>query len=166
MVHRADYSITRLMGKVSTAKSDVVLGHSRLITNGLADNQPVVRDEVVVLHNGIVVNHEAVWKSLRQKQQLEIDTEVIAAIAIEHLQDGGDVATLPARVLELCEGLLPARLLYPGSENCACSRTMAAFMSQEGRRTCLRVGEFPLDRNRVCRCRASHGRGFRRPANF
>lgn len=145
VVHRADYSITRLMGKVSTAKSDLVLGHSRLITNGLADNQPVVRDDVVVLHNGIVVNHEAVWKSLRQKQQLEIDTEVIAAIAIEHLQDGGDVATLPARVLELCEGVVACALALPRlGKLCLFSNNGSLYVGKKGEELVFASESFPL----------------------
>ena len=57
-VYRADYKITRLVPQVNLRQSKVVLGHSRLITNGISDNQPVVRDNVCVLHNGIVVNHE------------------------------------------------------------------------------------------------------------
>lgn len=145
VVHRADYPITRLMGQVSTAKSDVVLGHSRLITNGLKDNQPVVRDGVVVLHNGIVVNHESVWKSLKLQRQLEIDTEVIAAIAIEHLQDGGDVATLPARVLELCEGVVACALALPKlGKLCLFSNNGSLYIGKKGEEVIFASESFPL----------------------
>jgi len=89
------------------------MGHSRLITNGLEDNQPVVRDDVFVLHNGIVVNHEAVWAQLNKKRTLQIDTEVIAAIAAEYLENGGAVADLPARVLSLCHGVVACALALP-----------------------------------------------------
>ena len=44
-----------------------VLGHSCLITNGLGDNQPLVRDGVVMLHNCIVVNDEALWGEIGKK---------------------------------------------------------------------------------------------------
>lgn len=145
VVHRADYPITRLMGQVSTAKSDVVLGHSRLITNGLEDNQPVVRDGVVVLHNGIVVNHESVWKSLKLQRQLEIDTEVIAAIAIEHLKDGGDVAKLPARVLELCEGVIACALVLPKlGKLCLFSNNGSLYIGKKGGEFIFASESFPL----------------------
>ena len=145
VVHRADYPITRLMGQVSTAKSDVVLGHSRLITNGLTDNQPVVREDVVVLHNGIVVNHEALWSELKQKRQLEIDTEVIAAIAIEHLQNGGDVTTLPARVLELCEGVVACALALPKlGKLCLFSNNGSLYVGKKGEEVIFASESLPL----------------------
>src|SRR5688572_23089748 len=59
-IYRADYSIDKLLDKIKPYESKIVLGHSRLITNGLSDNQPGVRDDVFVIHNGIVVNDEEV----------------------------------------------------------------------------------------------------------
>ena len=41
-VNRADYDIDKLLSKVKPYKSSIVLGHSRLITNGLGDNDPSV----------------------------------------------------------------------------------------------------------------------------
>ena len=61
-VKRADYDINQLLKKHKNLKTTVVMGHSRLITNGLADNQPVVRDGIGVLHNGIIVNEVELWK--------------------------------------------------------------------------------------------------------
>lgn len=145
VVHRADYPITRLLGQVSTAQSHVALGHSRLITNGLADNQPVVRDDVVVLHNGIVVNHESVWKSLKLQRQLEIDTEVIAAIAIDHLHEGGSVAKLPERVLALCEGVVACALVLPKQGKlCLFSNNGSLYIGKKGAATVFASESFPL----------------------
>ena len=145
VVHRADYPITRLMKQVTTAKSDVVLGHSRLITNGLADNQPVVRDDVVVLHNGIVVNHELVWNSLRLQRQLEIDTEVIAAIAVEHIEDGHDISVLPARILDLCEGVVACALALPTlGKLCLFSNNGSLYMGRKGLAVIFASESFPL----------------------
>ena len=55
-VRRADYDIKQLISEVKPFHSPFVLGHSRLITNGLSDNQPVVRGGICVIHNGIIVN--------------------------------------------------------------------------------------------------------------
>jgi len=145
VVRRADYPITQLLRQISTVKSNIVIGHSRLITNGLSDNQPVVRGDVVVLHNGIVVNHESVWKSLKLQRNLEIDTEVIAAIAIEHLQDGGDVSTLPMRVLDLCEGVVACALLLPKfGKLCLFSNNGSLYIGKKGEEVIFASESFPL----------------------
>ena len=43
---RADYDIEKLLRKTKPYEYSVVLGHSRLITNGLKDNQPVIRNNI------------------------------------------------------------------------------------------------------------------------
>jgi hypothetical protein len=112
-VHRADFCISRLLDKSRPYGAEVVMGHSRLITNGLGDNQPVLREDVCVLHNGIVVNHEAIWEEIGEQRHLQIDTEVIAAIAAKHLRDGGDVAGIADAVLGRCKGVVACALALP-----------------------------------------------------
>lgn len=53
-IDRADFDIIKLVSKVKPYKSNVVLGHSRLITNGLGDNQPVVRGNIAAIHNTVL----------------------------------------------------------------------------------------------------------------
>jgi len=112
-VYRADYRISRLLAESRPYDTPFVMGHSRLITNGLGDNQPVVRDDVCVIHNGIVVNHEEIWARIGKERQLQIDTEVIPAIAAEHLERGGAVEEIPSRVLELCKGVVACAMALP-----------------------------------------------------
>jgi len=89
------------------------MGHSRLITNGLTDNQPVVRDDICVLHNGIIVNDEELWLQLNVKRKFQIDTEVIAAIASLHICEGGQLDQIPSKVLRLCHGVVACALTLP-----------------------------------------------------
>jgi glucosamine--fructose-6-phosphate aminotransferase (isomerizing) len=112
-MHRANKAITSLLSDVKPSTSGLVMGHSRLITNGLADNQPVYRDSVCVIHNGIVVNHEALWLQVDKVRHLEIDTEIIAAIAADHLAQGGAVEDIAVKVLGLCEGIVACALALP-----------------------------------------------------
>jgi glutamine---fructose-6-phosphate transaminase (isomerizing) len=63
------------------------IGHSRLVTNGMqgieANNQPVWREDVVLVHNGIVVNVDELWKKEAAHglfPQAQVDTEIIAAL--------------------------------------------------------------------------------------
>lgn len=80
-----DKTIDTLDVRDSTA---FVMGHSRLITNGLGDNQPVTAHDVIVLHNGIIVNSEMLWDSIPLIPQLEIDTEIINALVSFALSQG------------------------------------------------------------------------------
>jgi len=112
-VHRADYPITRLLNKVKPRANSLAMGHSRLITNGLTDNQPVVRDGICVLHNGIVVNHEDIWPKLNKQRNHQIDTEVIAAIASQCLDKGEALESIPKKKLELCKGTVSCALAIP-----------------------------------------------------
>ncbi|PZQ89693.1 MAG: glucosamine 6-phosphate synthetase [Leifsonia xyli] len=111
--YRADYPIGWLLKRIPSL-GNLFFGHSRLVTNGTGDNQPVSREQVIVLHNGIVVNHEKIWPLLGKTPELEIDTEVIPAIIASHLADGGSVETAAARVLELTEGVVACAALLPG----------------------------------------------------
>jgi glucosamine--fructose-6-phosphate aminotransferase (isomerizing) len=112
-VYRADFAVTKLLKKVDLHSTKLVMGHSRLITNGSADNQPVVRGDVYVIHNGIVVNHELLWDKIEKQRELKIDTEIIAAIAESHLEEGGTVEELSASVLGLCVGVVACAIALP-----------------------------------------------------
>lgn len=110
--YRADYPIGWLLKRIPSL-GNLFFGHSRLVTNGTGDNQPVSREQVIVLHNGIVVNHEKIWQVLGKTPELQIDTEVIPAIIAAHLDEGGSVETAAARVLELTEGVVACAALIP-----------------------------------------------------
>lgn len=112
-VQRADYDIKTLLSKVKPYSSSYVLGHSRLITNGLGDNQPVVRGDILVIHNGIIVNDDAIWGSIESKRLFKIDSEAIAAIAELHINSGKDLSSLPDAVLSQCEGTISTAVVLP-----------------------------------------------------
>lgn len=144
-VYRADYPITRLLKEVRPQASHLVLGHSRLITNGLADNQPVVRDGVAVLHNGIVVNDEAIWAEIGKTRAQQIDTEVIAAIAAMHLEAGGELAQLPARILGLCRGVVACALILPKlGKLCLFSNNGSLYIGKKAQTTFFASEKYPL----------------------
>lgn len=112
-IERADYDIGKLLKKGNWKKSNIVMGHSRLITNGLHDNQPVVRDDIFVIHNGIIVNEERIWESIEVDRCFEVDSEAIIGIAIDHLKKGGDILQLSEKILQTCEGTVSAVLGFP-----------------------------------------------------
>lgn len=110
-IYRADYDIDKLLNKIRPYKSPIVLGHSRLITNGLADNQPVIRDDVFVLHNGIIVNDEEIWKDLAVERKYQIDSEILAAITLEHLKNGYPLTDLATFIMNKCIGIVSCAIL-------------------------------------------------------
>lgn len=62
-----------------------IIAHSRLVTNGAQENhennQPVVKNGLVGVHNGIIVNDGLLWKNFPQlNKQCEVDTEVLLGL--------------------------------------------------------------------------------------
>ena len=112
-VERANYDINMLIANKNWSNSKLVMGHSRLITNGLSDNQPVVRDGYCLIHNGIIVNDEDIWRNIDVERKFEIDSEAIIGIAIQHLSEGADLEDLPARILALSKGTISCALAIP-----------------------------------------------------
>jgi hypothetical protein len=144
-VYRADYPITRLLNEVRPYDSHLVLGHSRLITNGLSDNQPVVREGVCVLHNGIVVNDQAIWPQIGKTRAQQIDTEVIAGIATAHLESGGVLEQLPKEILGLCRGVVACALMLPKlGKLCLFSNNGSLYVGKKEQRTFFASESYPL----------------------
>jgi glucosamine--fructose-6-phosphate aminotransferase (isomerizing) len=112
-VVRSDYSISRSLNAKSIGPTPIFLGHSRLITNGHSDNQPVERDNIFVIHNGIVLNAEEIWNLIGEEPRLEVDSEVIPALAHHFLKSGFTVTELPELILEKCVGVVSAVLVFP-----------------------------------------------------
>ena len=112
-IDRADLNIGKLLNKVTPYSSNIVLGHSRLITNGLGDNQPVIRGNLCAIHNGIIVNEKDIWGKLETKRELKIDSEAIVAIAFEHFNNGGNVTDVSVKILDMCRGIVACALVVP-----------------------------------------------------
>ena len=89
------------------------MGHSRLITNGLDDNQPIYRDHICAIHNGIIVNHDSLWADSNKERHQTIDTEIIPALASEFLEQGGHIDDLPSHILNKCKGVVACALALP-----------------------------------------------------
>lgn len=110
---RSDYDISDLLAKTSFIDTTILIGHSRLITNGFADNQPIIRDGVVLIHNGIIVNDESVWKRVDVVRQFQIDSEAIIGVALQYLNAGGDMDGLSDFIFSECKGTISCALLLP-----------------------------------------------------
>ncbi len=93
------------------------VGHSRLVTNGSQlqneNNQPVVKDGVVGLLNGIIVNDGALWERHPEiRRAFDVDTEVMLALVRQHLKSGWDVGTAISKALNEVVGMVAAAYLF------------------------------------------------------
>ena len=96
----------------------LAIGHSRLVTNGSqltdANNQPVIKDGIIGIHNGIIVNDTALWVANPQlSRDFEIDTEVFLALVRFHLQAGASVQDAIRRTAAVIEGTVSTALIMP-----------------------------------------------------
>ena len=89
------------------AHTFAVIGHTRLVTNGServhTNNHPVIKDGVVVVHNGVVTNVDDVWaKNDRLEREAEVDTESLAALFRQALtstrQSGAAIRDMMAEI--------------------------------------------------------------------
>ena len=81
--HLAVSSVSKAFSDASVSRYS--FGHARLVTNGSQlnddNNQPVVKDGMVAVHNGIVVNVDKLWEANTDiLRNFEIDTEVMLSL--------------------------------------------------------------------------------------
>jgi asparagine synthetase B (glutamine-hydrolysing) len=119
--------VKRQLQKALAAHSDegprspfAAIGHSRLVTNGTQldddNNQPIVKDDIVGVHNGIIVNDAALWDANPGLQrQCKIDTEVMLALFRRHLEQGSSLASSIVRTERSIEGTVSTAILVPGA---------------------------------------------------
>lgn len=87
----------------------LMIGHARLATNGSqgveGNNQPVGYDGIYCLHNGIVVNADALWGSLSPlRANTGVDSEVISALVKDRLNAGQDFVMAVRSALARLDG--------------------------------------------------------------
>lgn len=145
-VYRADFDVRRLLKHANISSSNLILGHSRLITNGLADNQPVVRNDIAVIHNGIIVNADELWSELALPRTQEIDTEIIAAIAEDYVRRNGSLAGLSDEIIGHCKGVVSTAVISAETgEVLLFSNNGSLFTGCKGPDLYFSSERFPLD---------------------
>jgi glutamine---fructose-6-phosphate transaminase (isomerizing) len=87
----------------------LVLGHSRLQTNGQSEintnNQPVVKNGAIGIHNGIIVNDDKLWALFPTlKKEYEVDTEVFLSLLQMFRKQGKPIRDAIKLVFETIEG--------------------------------------------------------------
>jgi glucosamine--fructose-6-phosphate aminotransferase (isomerizing) len=94
-----------------------IIGHTRIATNGYvsSDNQPILKDKTIGVHNGIICNIDSLWdkyKNLRRKQI--IDSELLIGLIRDkvNLNDGKKIPELLFESYSEIEGTASIALLF------------------------------------------------------
>ena len=109
------------------------IGHSRLVTNGQSElnsnNQPVIKDGAVGIHNGIIVNDSDLWAAFPAlKRKYDVDTEVFLSLLQMSRNGAGSLVNAVKKLLITYRArhLLPFYLTIPDS--CPWQQTLGLFI--------------------------------------
>ena len=108
-----DIPISKLLAKTDGGNCCFVAGHSRLATNGTGDNQPVMKENTLTIHNGIICNTDHLWEGRKSSRELAIDTEIIPVLIKEEKAKGKSLKEIEKTLFNECEGVISAAVLDP-----------------------------------------------------
>ena len=106
-------SIDQLLKRVPPIHSTCLVGHSRLITNGTDDNQPVVRDGSIVIHNGIIVNTHQLWSALSKTPSTSVDTEILCSLFSYYSSHSFTLQEIEDHLNKSVQGTVSCAVLVP-----------------------------------------------------
>ncbi len=144
-LYRSDLRSTELLKSIPNLSPSFLLGHSRLITDGLNDNQPVAYSDIAAIHNGIIVNHEILFNEYSLPRKYQVDTEILVALSSYHLECGESLSTLPQFLLKCCKGTISAAILFKSlGKLLLLSNNGSLFYGRKGPNTFFSSEKFPL----------------------
>lgn len=139
-----DYYIAELGNKKETLS---LIGHSRLVTNGDSslhyNNQPVIASGLVAVHNGIIVNDDALWRKFPHfERHYQVDTEIILNLIRHFLKEGSSISDATRKAFSEIKGATSLAIQFDdlncvllatnnGSLYLASSDNMIFFASEE-----------------------------------
>jgi hypothetical protein len=92
-------------------------GHARLVTNGTqlneVNNQPVLKEDIIIIHNGIIVNVDDLWQQHPDlNRAYSIDTEIIPALIRKQLKTTYDLAEACNKAFVQLEGTWSVAIMF------------------------------------------------------
>ena len=119
LIRRGDHRrvLKTAQADLGSSRPVALIGHSRLVTDGREDvdenNQPIVSGRVVGVHNGIVVNHEALFAHHRELvRRAQVDSEVIFSLLEARLAESSAVADAACDTMARIEGTASIGALF------------------------------------------------------
>lgn len=92
-------------------------GHARLVTNGSqlkeVNNQPVLKDDILIIHNGIIVNVDELWATNPDlKREYAIDTEIIPTLIRRELKSTDNLVQACSNAFKNLEGTYSVAIMF------------------------------------------------------
>ena len=121
----------------------VILGHSRMVTNGTpennCDNQPLIKKTIVGVFNGIITNEKELWeKNPDLPQQTTTDTEILFGLIGKYFSETKDFKDSVNRVFSEIEGAASFGVLSDNSDKIALATNNGSLYTLEtSDKTCL-----------------------------
>lgn len=145
-ISKASFSIKELLRKEKIKNTKFIIGHSRLVTTGLEDNQPVHYSSNSIIHNGIIVNFQEIWDGIKLKPKYKIDTEILSAITDELLNSQKEnIEDLPKKILNLCKGVISCAIVIPSlGKLCLFSNNGSLYLGKRDLDLFFSSESFPL----------------------
>jgi len=113
-IKKRDYGSERLVNNSRDfTSSTFIAGHSRLVTNDVQSNQPVLKDDLIVIHNGIITNYIEVWDFIGQEPTTALDSELIPALFQYYKNKDFSDNDAIKQIFNICEGVISAILIAP-----------------------------------------------------
>lgn len=99
-----------------------IIGHSRLVTDGSREshenNQPVIVDGTVGIHNGIVVNTRELWRQFPSlKRRYDVDTEIILSLIRKFYHERGELVDAVKRAFGFIRGAASVAVMFNDSNH-------------------------------------------------
>lgn len=93
------------------------MGHARLVTNGSQlkeeNNQPVIKDGIVTIHNGIIVNVDKLWQNNPHlTRKYDIDTEILPSLIRDKINKGEPLPVAVSQSMNQVEGTVSVALFF------------------------------------------------------
>jgi glucosamine--fructose-6-phosphate aminotransferase (isomerizing) len=97
--------------------SFAVIAHARLVTNGSQENnnnnQPVIKNNAILVHNGIITNVDDLWKKYENlNREYEVDTEVFIAMIKHFMSQNNSIAKATQLAYQEIQGSASTAILF------------------------------------------------------
>lgn len=117
LLQKSESKVLLKSSLVSKQNATLAFGHARLVTNGTQltadNNQPVIKDGLVGVHNGIITNVDQLWDDRAElNRQYAIDTEVMLSMIRSELTSGVALPSAIAKMMCQIEGTVAAAVAF------------------------------------------------------
>ncbi|MHA2365875.1 MAG: hypothetical protein ACXAC7_18090 [Candidatus Hodarchaeales archaeon] len=94
-----------------------LIGHSRMVTSGSQErrenNQPVLKDGLIAIHNGIIVNDKELWANNSElNQEYQVDTEILLSLLRKNYKKTKSLLTAARESFRSIKGTASIAVLF------------------------------------------------------